>query len=239
MLKSPVGAVIFDMDGLLFDTERVALETYREAAAGLAIARATDELFITFVGRNWKTTQVLMSAALGPDDTARMLEAWPPIFRDRVDSLGVPQKPGARAILDFVRGRGFLIALATSAGGPKARRQLEGAGLIDHFSAIASGDEVVHGKPAPDLYLLAAERLGVVPETCVALEDSEAGVEAASAAGMRVIMVPDLKQPSERIRALATRVAASLVDVREYFDGCNRPDDTGLIPTETVRQESP
>ncbi len=217
MLNSPVNAVIFDMDGLLFDTERVALETYREAAAGLAIAAATDDLFITFVGKNWKLTRSLMAEALGPADTERMLEKWPPIFRARVDSLGVPQKPGADAILQFVSQRGIPMALATSAGGPKARRQLEGAGLIDHFSAIASGDEVAHGKPAPDLYLLAADRLRVTPEACIALEDSEAGVEAASAAGMRVIMVPDLQQPSERIRAMTTRVSLSLIDVREYF----------------------
>lgn len=226
MLNSPVDAVIFDMDGLLFDTERVALETYREAAADLAIRAATDDLFITFVGKNWTLTRALMAEALGPADTERMLERWPPIFRARVDSLGVPQKPGADAILRFVARRGLPIALATSAGGPKARRQLEGAGLIDHFGAIASGDEVVHGKPAPDLYLLAAERLGVTPEACVALEDSEAGVEAANAAGMRVIMVPDLQQPSERIRAMTMRVSLSLIEVREYFE-------TLLIPLST------
>jgi beta-phosphoglucomutase-like phosphatase (HAD superfamily) len=110
------------------------------------------------------------------------------------------------------------MALATSAGGPKARRQLEGAGLMGHFSAIASGDEVEHGKPAPDLYLLAAERLGVTPDACIALEDSEAGVEAASAAGMRVIMVPDLRQPTERIRRMTTRVSASLLEAQDYLD---------------------
>jgi HAD superfamily hydrolase (TIGR01509 family) len=218
MPHHPVEAVIFDMDGLLFDTERVALETYREAAAQLAIAAATDELFITFVGKNWNATQTLMDEALGGIDAQRMLELWPPIFRDRVQSLGIPQKPGAEDMIEFVRDRGFPVALATSAGGPKARRQLGGAGLLHHFSAIASGDEVPHGKPAPDLYLLAAERLRIHPEACVALEDSEAGVEAASRAGMRVIMVPDLKHPSERIRAMTTHVAASLIDVVDYFE---------------------
>lgn len=228
MIEPPVDAVIFDMDGLLFDTERVALETYREAATHLSIATATEELFITFVGKNWKTTRTLMSEALGQEDTGRMLEAWPPIFRARVDALGIPQKPGAGAILEFVNKRGLRVALATSAGGPKARRQLEGAGLIGYFRTIASGDEVLHGKPAPDLYLLAAERLEVRPETCIALEDSEAGVEAAHAAGMRVIMVPDLKQPSDRIRRLTTAVAASLVEVRSFFDQALSPTDRAV-----------
>jgi HAD superfamily hydrolase (TIGR01509 family) len=210
------------MDGLLLDTERVALETYLDTASALGIDAATPALYATFIGRSWQATRVLLEEALGPRNSERMLSRWPERFEARVESGSIPRKPGVEDLLDLIGRRGTPIALATSTARHLTLRQLGAAGLLDRFGAMATGDEVVNGKPAPDIYLLAARRLGVDPASCVALEDSEPGVEAASRAGMRVIMVPDLIQPAPRIRAMAERVCPSLVEARKVLDGILR-----------------
>ena len=106
------------------------------------------------------------------------------------------------------------MAVATSTERSVAQRQLGGLGLWRRFSVVTTGDEVINGKPAPDLFLLAAERLGVEPSRCLVLEDSEAGVMAAHRAGMRVFCVPDIKEPPERVLALADGVYSSLRHVK-------------------------
>jgi HAD superfamily hydrolase (TIGR01509 family) len=215
-MSSRIGAVIFDMDGLLIDTERVALEAYMDAGRQLGIETTVD-LFTTFVGRSWATTKILLEDALGPDDAARMLLAWPTAFDARLRTTGIPKKPGVDELLGLVRRRRIPIALATSTDRDRASAHLDSAGLIEHFPTMAAGDEVVHGKPAPDIFLLAAQRLRVDPETCIVLEDSEPGVRAASAARMRVVMVPDLKQPEPGVAALAERICASLFEAGEFL----------------------
>jgi HAD superfamily hydrolase (TIGR01509 family) len=105
--------------------------------------------------------------------------------------------------------------LATSSPRVLALRCL--GDLVSRFNALAFGDEVSHAKPAPDLFLLAAQRLGIEPTDCLVLEDSEAGVRAARAAGMDVIMVPDLVPPSDEIASMATHVCATLHNVRSLI----------------------
>jgi HAD superfamily hydrolase (TIGR01509 family) len=210
-------AVIFDMDGLLIDTERVALAAFLEAAAGLGIA-TTEDFFKTFIGKNWQTNQVLMRNALGSEDASRMLDAWPKAFEARVASYGIPKKPGADEVLTMLTERVVPIALATSTSRHHAVMQLQAVDLLDYFPVITTGDEVANGKPAPDIFLMTAERLRTEPASCVVLEDSEPGVAAASAAGMRVIMVPDLVRPSSEIAGLAEKVCDSLAEAHELLE---------------------
>lgn len=216
-MNTTIDAVVFDMDGLLLDTERIALDTYLETAARLGID-ASEELFATFVGKNWPTTRALMEKALGADAGRRMLGGWVPAFEDRVRAGGIPTKPGADRLLSTLSARGTPMALATSTERRRATMNLEAVGLVDYFPVITTGDEVARGKPAPDIFLLTAERLGIAPGRCLALEDSEPGVESASAAGMRVVMIPDLRPPSPAIAALAEAVCGSLVLAQDYLE---------------------
>jgi HAD superfamily hydrolase (TIGR01509 family) len=130
------------------------------------------------------------------------------------------KKPGLDELLDLLDSRRLVKAVATSTVRETAMTQLAAAGLLDRFDVVATGDEVANGKPAPALFLLAAERLGIEPAHCLVPEDAEAGVIAAHRAGMMVFMVPDLKPPSPEVKRLANGVFESLTavaDSREFW----------------------
>lgn len=210
-------AVIFDMDGLLMDTERVALRTFHEAADGLGIT-VPDGLYESLIGRTWRTNQVQMREALGADAAEAISAAWDRAFEARVAVEGIPKKPGADALLEMLSRRGVPRAVATSNARRYAVAQLRDADLLAYFPVVTAGDEVDRGKPAPDIFLATARRLGTRPAACVVLEDSEAGVAAAAAAGMRVIMVPDLVTPTRETAALAERVCPSLAEAHAFLE---------------------
>ena len=202
-------AVIFDMDGLLLDSEPVYRVTWQTAAAELGCP-IDDEFYAEFVGRGNEESERLLAERFGdtfPIDEFR--RRWRRDWDARVAASPMIRKPGAIELLSYLEERGFPKALATSS--PRALALPCLGDLVTRFAALAFGDEVEHAKPAPDLFLLASQRLGITD--CLVLEDSEAGVRAARAAGMDVIMVPDLIAPSEEIAAMATEVCRSLEDV--------------------------
>jgi HAD superfamily hydrolase (TIGR01509 family) len=204
-------AVIFDMDGLLLDSEPLYRITWQTAAGELGCP-IDDEFYEQFVGRGNDEAERLLLERFGdslPLDEFRV--RWRRDWDQRVDAEPPARKPGAIELIDVLDQRGIPKALATSTPRAMALRCL--GDLAPRFAAFAFGDEVEHSKPAPDLFLLAAERLGIAPEKCLVLEDSEAGVRSARAAGMQVIMVPDLVEPSEEVAAMAMHVCRSLRDV--------------------------
>ena len=204
-------AVIFDMDGLLLDSEPLYRVTWQTAAAELGCP-IHDELYERFVGRGNEESECLLAQHFGdalPIDEFR--RRWRLDWDERLAAQPLARKPGAIELLDFLDERSIPKALATSSPRALALRCLGDLAL--RFDALAFGDEVSHSKPAPDLFLLASERLNVAPADCVVLEDSEAGVRAARAAAMDVIMVPDLVPPSAEIEAMASEVRESLEDV--------------------------
>jgi HAD superfamily hydrolase (TIGR01509 family) len=208
-------AVIFDMDGLLLDSEPLYRVTWQTAAADLGFP-ISDELYERFVGRGNDEAEHLLRERFGdalPLDDFR--KRWRRDWDERLAASPLARKAGAIELLDLLEQRGIPKALATSSPRILALRCL--GDLAPRFAALAFGDEVSHSKPAPDLFLLASERLGIQPADCLVLEDSEAGVRAARAAGMDVIMVPDLVPPSNEIASMATRVCESLHDVAAMF----------------------
>ncbi|HEV7486025.1 MAG TPA: HAD family phosphatase [Thermoanaerobaculia bacterium] len=202
-------AVIFDMDGLLLDSEPLYRVTWKAAAADLGFP-IDNVLYERFVGRgNLEAEQILREHFGDAFPLDEFHKRWSRDFENRLATMAT--KPGAIELLVALEKRDIPKALATSSPRVLALRCL--GDLASRFAALAFGDEVSHSKPAPDLFLLAAQRLGIAPADCFVLEDSEAGVRAARAAGMDVIMVPDLVPPSEEIASMATRVCETLHEV--------------------------
>ena len=217
--RRSVAAVIFDMDGLMLDTERISLRVWREAACELGCP-LDDELALAMVGRSTATNRLMLQAHFGErlsfDDLATLAEAR---YRQALDAGGVPRKPGLIELLDVLTDRDVPRAVATSTARELARHKLEQAGVLAYFDVIVGGDDVLHGKPAPDIFLRAADRLGARPAECVVLEDSGPGIHAASAAGMVPILVPDDgRLPPLETRQLAAYVADSLRDAQRIIE---------------------
>jgi beta-phosphoglucomutase-like phosphatase (HAD superfamily) len=205
-------AAIFDMDGLLIDSERPIMAAWIEAARALDIELSHSQ-YMQVVGLATSESQLILAALLGGDEAylhaidggRRRLQL------ERTDGTPMfPIKAGAAEFLDALRERGIRCAVASSSTRGQIQACLGSLDLLHHFSAFAGGDEVARAKPDPALYLLAAQRLGVAPADCIAFEDSENGAKAALAAGMRVVVVPDLKHPPAAIVERAFHVLESL-----------------------------
>ena len=212
------GAVVFDMDGLMFDTERLARDAWRCAMADHGYA-LDDEVYLTAVGRTVAGACSVFMEAFGPDLPIAEIETAKARYLRHMLEPGPPLKPGLLALLEGLEALHRPLAVASATARVEVELRLAGVGLLERFGVVVGGDEVERGKPAPDLFLLAAERLRACPADCVVLEDSEAGVEAAAAAGMAVVVVPDLVEPSPAVRAVARAVLPSLEGVLEAIGG--------------------
>lgn len=213
---SDVKAVIFDMDGVIFDTERVYLESCVSAASELGLGDVR-ELCISCIGVTEEVTKKRFSEAI-PDERL-WAEFWEKARGRTREALakGMPVKSGARELLSMLYDRGVPIALASSTKTQTVIRELISADLFGYFTRIIGGDTVERSKPDPEIFLKAAEMLGVRPEDCIVLEDSRNGIRAAKAAGMTAIMIPDLIPPDDEMRELADMIMGSLNDLTAYF----------------------
>jgi HAD superfamily hydrolase (TIGR01509 family) len=213
------GAVVFDMDGLLFDTEALWQEALLAAAAegGREIP---DEVYSQSIGVRRSQCGPLFRAHFGEEFRFEDFHAtWRRHFW-LVAERGPALKPGAADLLDLLDRLGLPRAIATSSSRATVERHLTAHGMTDRFDQIVCRGDYEHGKPAPDPFLRAAERLEVEPRLCLALEDSHVGVRSASAAGMMTVMAPDLLEATEEIRALCVLVVRDLHDVRDLVLAC-------------------
>ncbi|WP_439594546.1 HAD family hydrolase [Falsiroseomonas sp.] len=214
MIETPrlCDAVIFDMDGLLFDSETLYREAILAAARDLGHA-FTEADFPELVGRSWALNRVTLQRHVGPEgDVEIFRQAWVRHYDGMRGALAL--KPGVRELLDRLDALRLPRAICTSSSHADVAHNLALHGLAERFDAVVAAGDYARGKPAPDPFLRAAEVLGLAPARCLALEDSHNGVRAAAAAGMRTVMVPDLLPPTEELRALCHLVAADLHDVR-------------------------
>ena len=192
MGEAAIQALIFDMDGLLVDSEPVAERAMADFLRDHG-HELRPEIFGQLLGRRVPEAIALVAATYGlPGD----LDEYVRIYDDlRLAALygNLRPMPGAAELIAFARSLGLRMALATSNLRRHVDVTLAEVALAGLFDAEVTGDEVTHGKPAPDVFLLAAERLGVEPAASVVLEDAPVGIEAAAAAGMRSICVPHVR----------------------------------------------
>jgi HAD superfamily hydrolase (TIGR01509 family) len=210
-------AVIFDMDGLMPDTEPLAARAWTDAAAILGVVfdhNVTPQL----IGRNSSDCVALIRSHHGDDfPVDAVMQAWHGAYDAIVAREGIALKNGLLELLAWLDKARIPAAVATSTRRARAEAKLEHTALAERFAALVGGDEVARGKPAPDIFVAAAARLGIAAADCLVLEDSEPGIRGALAAGMAPILVPDLDAPSRALLALGPLVLPSLVDVRLHL----------------------
>ena len=213
-------AVVFDMDGELFDTERIGVQCWTEAAEPTGLQNAR-EIARMCIGRTIPgTKEVFMEEAAKQGvalDFEKLHEDCARLILEKEERDGLPVKPGVNEILDYLYERKIPVALATSSKKDIVLSHLEKTGITKYFRKIVTGDMVSHGKPAPDIYIKACEELEAAPENVIAIEDSFNGIRSASAAGLHPIMVPDQLQPTEEILLLAETKCDSLLEVRKLL----------------------
>ena len=196
-----IKAVIFDMDGVILDSESISDITWRKAAEEKGY-KVTDEILNACRGSNKNDTIQTLKKYYGADfDSEAFLERTSELFHEIEEKDGIPLLPYANEILEYLKPR-YCLALASSTRGLTVERQLRNAGVIDFFETRTTGEMVEHSKPNPEIYLMACKSIGMKPEECVAVEDSLNGIRSAHAAGLHPIMVIDKVQPTEEIRKM-------------------------------------
>ena len=210
-------AVLFDMDGLLLDSERVLMKAWTAEAAAEGIL-IPPEAYTAVIGRAVQESHALFTEMLGGVERhARLRAKVVERLQAERDGPIFPLKPGALELLGALRAQGVPCAVASSSGADEIRHRLEVVGVLHHFDAVAGGNEVARGKPDPAVYELAASRLGVSAAACLAFEDSENGARAALAAGATLVVVPDLRRPADDVMARCLQEMASLHEACEHL----------------------
>ena len=211
-------AVIFDMDGVLIDTEKHYNAAWCQAAteAGFPFTR---EHALLLRSCEAKEGEKLMQGIFGPSfDYYAIRERRRELVRERLAQYGLEKKPGVEETLRFLRAKGIKTAVATATALDITKSHLTTIGVCDLFDSIVSAKHVAHGKPEPDVYLYACEQIGERPQDCMAVEDSPNGIMAAYRAGLRPVMVPDLTQPDEELTKYLYACVNSLSDLCELVD---------------------
>ena len=209
-------AVLFDMDGVIFDSERAVLAVWREIAGEMELS-GIDGVFVQCVGVNKQRTREIFCEAYPDLDFDEFDVRVRRLFLSRYDKGRLPVKPGVREILAGLRERRIPLALASSTRTETVKRELEEAGFLGCFDTVIGGDLVTRSKPDPEIFLTAASRLGAEPADCFVIEDSFNGIRAASAGGFRPIMVPDMLPPDAEMEEKAELIAADLFEAWDYL----------------------
>jgi beta-phosphoglucomutase family hydrolase len=216
-----IKAVIFDMDGTLFDTESIYANAWRQAGRELNFA-PIEQAIAACTGRNAKDTRRYFEENFADlityDEFIAVRDRY---YNAAIEERGIPLKEGVVELLDYLKGNDIRIALATATRAERTEYNLTTTGLRSYFDVLVTGDIVEHGKPHPETFLTAASRLGVSPSECMGVEDSFNGVRAIRAAGMFTVMVPDTVQPTQDIEALLDAKCSTLREIRPIIEMIN------------------
>lgn len=208
-----IKAVIFDMDGLMFDTEALAIEAWKYAGEKFGY-NISSSIIKKTIGLDINCTKEIFEKNFDEKFDFYAVKSLCNEYIDKyIDSKGIPVKKGLKELLEYIKKRKLKIAIATSTENKRTVYYLTKANIINYFNNILCGDMIEKGKPDPEIYLKAVESLGVKPEECVVLEDSPIGSISAHKAGCIVIMVPDIIKPDKKTKKIISDLAEDLNDV--------------------------
>lgn len=211
-------AVFFDVDGTLLDTERIYMQAWKDAAASMGY-EMTDDLLRKTRAISAKEAARIFEEEIGNGFSYAKVRPERVRIAEQIIARESPiLKPGAAELLDFLAERNIPMAVASSTNLAGTRAHLDASHILDRFQVVVGGDMIVNGKPHPDIFLKAAELLGVAPEDCIVVEDSPAGIRAAVSAGMTAVLVPDRAAITTQIMEMSALVLESLQELPAHWD---------------------
>lgn len=213
-----IKAVVFDMDGLMFDTERLTIQAWDYAGEKLGFGKMGHMVYKT-LGMNVENARKIFIKEYGNKIIEEDLAEYSRKFFDNYfNKYGIPLKSGLIELLNYLKENKYKIAVATSSNKETALKHFKRANITEYFDAIVCGDMIKNSKPAPDIYLKASELLGCMPSECLALEDSPNGICSAFSAGLIPVMIPDLIEPTKEIIKLLHSKLMNLNEVINLLD---------------------
>ncbi|WP_296876631.1 HAD family phosphatase [Thomasclavelia sp.] len=212
-----IEAVIFDMDGLMIDSERVTFEGYQHVLKKDNLTMS-EETYKTLLGKTVKAVYELFASDYGDQyDVDQVIKEVHQYIADRFENDGVPLKKGLLELLKYLKENNYKTIVATSSHRSRVDLILKQAKITEYFDDSICGDEVTHGKPDPEVFLKACQKLNVSPDKALVLEDSESGINAAYNAKIKVIGIPDMKYPDEKYVQMTYSIMNDLLEVRDFL----------------------
>lgn len=212
-----IKAIIFDMDGLMIDSERVTFECYQEILKGMNLTM-DEEFYKTLLGKPLKGIYQRFYDVYDNDfpieDVIKDVHA---LMAKRFETEGVPIKTGLKSLLEYLKENNYKTIVATSSNRDRVDTILSQAQITDYFDDSICGDEVTKGKPNPEVFLKSCQKLGVNVDEAIVLEDSEAGIQASYDADIKVICIPDMKYPEKQYEEKTFKILKDLNGVTEYL----------------------
>lgn len=217
-----IKAVLFDMDGLMVDTESLSTEAFINSAKAQGYNMTKEETLKVLGFTKANIYQFWIDYFQGTNvDGKKLVDDHYEYIENVLYTVGPEKMPYVEELLKYLRENNCKIAVASSSDTADIKNNLEKTKLEKYIDEIASGAEVENGKPAPDVFLLAAKRLGVDAKDCLILEDSKAGIKAGKASGAMVFMVPDMFTVDKECEDTADRILTNLGEVIEILEGKN------------------